>query len=129
MAFEAIVKRQIEKLRSPAIKCVDMVMNELSSVLKKCADKVSIYTYFKKRCRGERMLHDRNELWVPFGMQNFTSCVAHAYSCVASENQALQLVYPFSSMGNATSEILHTKCTHSSFRSCNLRSPRQRFLK
>ena len=82
-----------------------------------------------KRCRGERRLHDRNELWVPFGMQNFTSCVAHAYACVASENQALQLVYPFSSKGNATSEILHTKCTHSSFRSCNLRSPRQRFLK
>ena len=41
--------------------------------------------------------------------QNFTSCVAHAYACVASENQALQLVYPFSSKGNATSEILHTK--------------------
>ena len=56
-----------------------------------------IYTYFKKRCRGERRLHDRNELWVPFGMQNFTSCVAHAYACVASENQALQLV-PFSSL-------------------------------
>ena len=42
-------------------------------------------------------------------MQNFTNCVAHAYACVASENQALQLVYPFSSKGNATSEILHTK--------------------
>ena len=65
------------------------------------------YTYFKKPCRGERRLHDRNELWVPFGMQNFTTCVGHAYACVASENQALQFVYPFSSKGNATSEILH----------------------
>ena len=50
-------------------------------------------------------MHDRNELWVPFGMQNFTSGVALAYACVASENQALQLVYPFSSKDNATSEI------------------------
>ena len=63
------------------------------------------------------------------GMQNFTSCAAHAYACIARENQALQLVYPFSSKGNATSEILHTKWgTHSLFRSCKLRSPR-RFLK
>ena len=38
----------------------------------------TLYTYFKKRCRGERRLRDRNELWVPFGMQNFTSCVAPA---------------------------------------------------
>ena len=43
---------------------------------------------FQKRCRGEQRLHDRNELWVSFGMQNFTSCVAHAYACVARENQA-----------------------------------------
>ena len=70
---------------------------------------ITVYTYSKKRCRGERRLDDRNELWVPFGMQNFTSCVAHAYVWVASENQALQLAYPFSSKGNATSEILHTK--------------------
>ena len=38
---------------------------------------VRLDTYFKKR-QGERRLHDRNELSVPFGMQNFTSCVALA---------------------------------------------------
>ena len=42
-------------------------------------------------------------------MHNFTSCVVHAYARVASENQALQFVYPFSSNGNATSEIVHPK--------------------
>ena len=41
MAFEAIVKRQIDKLRSPAVKCVDMVMSELTNVIKKCAGNVS----------------------------------------------------------------------------------------
>ncbi|KXJ10943.1 dynamin-1 [Exaiptasia diaphana] len=43
MAFEAIVKRQIEKLRTPAIKCVDMVMTELANVLRKCANKMTKY--------------------------------------------------------------------------------------
>ena len=41
MAFEAIVKKQIDKLRSPAVKCVDMVMSELANVIKKCASNVS----------------------------------------------------------------------------------------
>ena len=31
--------------------------------------KCCLYTYLKKRGRGERRLHDRNELWVPFGIQ------------------------------------------------------------
>ena len=41
MAFETIVKKQIEKLREPAIKCVDMVIEELMSVVRKCTEKVS----------------------------------------------------------------------------------------
>ncbi|XP_031560017.1 dynamin-1-like [Actinia tenebrosa] len=56
MAFEAIVKRQIEKLRSPAIKCVDMVMTELSNVLKKCADKLGKYPLLRDRV--ERIVLD-----------------------------------------------------------------------
>ena len=42
MAFEAIVKKQIDRLRSPAIKCVDMVMAELISIVKKCTGKVRL---------------------------------------------------------------------------------------
>ena len=41
MAFEAIVKIQIEKLRAPSLKCCDMVVNELTNVIKKCSEKVS----------------------------------------------------------------------------------------
>ena len=40
MAFEVIVKRQIDKLKVPAVKCVDMVMTEMTSVIKSCAEKV-----------------------------------------------------------------------------------------
>ena len=43
MAFEAIVKKQIDRLRSPAIKCVDMVMAELISIVKKCTGKVRLH--------------------------------------------------------------------------------------
>lgn len=41
MAFEAIVKKQIFQLKEPVIKCVDLVILELSSVVRICTDKVS----------------------------------------------------------------------------------------
>ena len=40
MAFETIVKRQIEKLKQPSMKCVDMVIAELTSVIRHCTSKV-----------------------------------------------------------------------------------------
>lgn len=40
MAFEAIVKRQIALLKEPVIKCVDLVVQELSTVVRMCTDKV-----------------------------------------------------------------------------------------
>ncbi|KRF99579.1 dynamin isoform X3 [Drosophila tropicalis] len=43
MAFEAIVKRQIALLKEPVIKCVDLVVQELSVVVRMCTDKMSRY--------------------------------------------------------------------------------------
>ena len=63
--------------------------NHLLKGLETCENCKLHITISKKRCWGERRLDDRNELWVPFGMQTFTSCVGHAYVFVASENQAL----------------------------------------
>ena len=40
MAFETIVKRQIEQFKTPSVKCVDMVVDELSKVVHKCTEKV-----------------------------------------------------------------------------------------
>lgn len=40
MAFEAIVKKQIAQLREPVLKCVDLVVIELSNVIRMCTDKV-----------------------------------------------------------------------------------------
>ena len=42
-AFEAIVKKQIERLKEPATKCVDLVMTELSSVVRSCTETVARY--------------------------------------------------------------------------------------
>ncbi|XP_052221466.1 dynamin-1-like isoform X2 [Dreissena polymorpha] len=43
MAFEAIVKKQVEKLRNPSIKCCDMVIGELTTVIRKCTEKMNRY--------------------------------------------------------------------------------------
>ena len=41
MAFEAIVKKQIVKLKEPCIKCVDMVIQELINTVRQCSEKVT----------------------------------------------------------------------------------------
>lgn len=40
-AFEAMTKRQIVRLKEPSLKCVDLVVMELSSVIRRCTDRVS----------------------------------------------------------------------------------------
>jgi len=41
MAFETIVKKQIGKLKEPSLSCVDMVVTELTNVVRTCTEKVS----------------------------------------------------------------------------------------
>ncbi len=41
MAFEAIVKKQIERLKEPSLKCIDLVVQELTNVARSTAEKVS----------------------------------------------------------------------------------------
>ena len=40
MAFEAIVKKQIGRLREPGLKCCDLVTQELTNVIRMVAEKV-----------------------------------------------------------------------------------------
>uniref|UniRef100_A0A8B9JGN3 dynamin GTPase n=1 Tax=Astyanax mexicanus TaxID=7994 RepID=A0A8B9JGN3_ASTMX len=40
MAFEAIVKKQVVKLKEPCIKCIDLVIQELINTVRQCANKV-----------------------------------------------------------------------------------------
>lgn len=41
MAFEAIVKKQVVKLKEPCLKCVDLVIQELISTVRQCTSKVA----------------------------------------------------------------------------------------
>ncbi|KAL3872043.1 hypothetical protein ACJMK2_040010 [Sinanodonta woodiana] len=43
MAFETIVKRQIDKLRTPSLTCVSLVITELTNIVQKCSDKMARY--------------------------------------------------------------------------------------
>ncbi|XP_062858223.1 dynamin 3a isoform X2 [Trichomycterus rosablanca] len=43
LAFEAIVKKQIVKLKGPCIKCVDMVVQELIATVRQCTSKLGIF--------------------------------------------------------------------------------------
>jgi hypothetical protein len=45
MAFEAIVKKQIARLKEPSLKCVDLVVAELSNVVRVCTDRVSMLLF------------------------------------------------------------------------------------
>lgn len=42
MAFEAIVKKQVVKLKEPCLKCVDLVIQELINTVRQCTTKVSL---------------------------------------------------------------------------------------
>ena len=48
MAFEAIVKKQIIKLKDPCLKCVDLVVTELVTLIRKCTEKVNRRDRFNK---------------------------------------------------------------------------------
>ncbi|KAJ8346806.1 hypothetical protein SKAU_G00282070 [Synaphobranchus kaupii] len=48
MAFETIVKRQIEKIKEPCQKCVDMVISELVSTVRQCTKKLAQYPMLRE---------------------------------------------------------------------------------
>lgn len=43
LAFEAIVKKQIARLKEPSLKCIDLVVTELTNVVRFCAEKMNRY--------------------------------------------------------------------------------------
>jgi len=43
MAFEAIVKKQISRLKEPSLKCIDLVVQELTNVVRYTAEKMNRY--------------------------------------------------------------------------------------
>jgi dynamin GTPase len=61
MAFEAIVKKQINRLKEPSIKCVDLVVNELSNVVRMCAEKMNRYPRLREETERIIATHVRDK--------------------------------------------------------------------
>ncbi|XP_076454701.1 dynamin-1-like isoform X1 [Babylonia areolata] len=57
MAFESIVVKQIERLKEPSLHCVDMVITELSQVVRKAGEKMSRYPRLREET--ERIVNSR----------------------------------------------------------------------
>lgn len=54
MAFEAIVKKQISQLKEPILKCIDLVVQELSAVVRLCTEKVNDHFNIHNSKEGSR---------------------------------------------------------------------------
>ncbi|KAM9324777.1 dynamin-3 [Gastrophryne carolinensis] len=61
-AFEAIVKKQIVKLKVPTLKCVDLVMQELFNTVRKCSSKLSDYPRLQDEIERIIMLYIRERV-------------------------------------------------------------------
>ncbi|XP_049338814.1 SUN domain-containing ossification factor isoform X2 [Astyanax mexicanus] len=48
MAFEAIVKKQVVKLKEPCIKCIDLVIQELINTVRQCANKLATFPMLRE---------------------------------------------------------------------------------
>ncbi|XP_025112002.1 dynamin-1-like isoform X4 [Pomacea canaliculata] len=57
MAFESIVVKQIKRLKEPSLHCVDLVVNELSQVVRKCGERMSRYPRLREET--ERIVNSR----------------------------------------------------------------------
>ncbi|XP_075987367.1 dynamin-1 shibire isoform X9 [Anticarsia gemmatalis] len=60
MAFEAIVKKQIARLKEPSLKCVDLVVSELSNVVRICTERMSRYPRLREETERIIMSHVRS---------------------------------------------------------------------
>nr|XP_015222591.1 PREDICTED: dynamin-1 isoform X10 [Lepisosteus oculatus] len=60
LAFEAIVKKQIQKLKEPSLKCIDMVVSELTSTIRKCSEKLAQYPLLREEMERIVTTHIRD---------------------------------------------------------------------
>jgi dynamin GTPase len=57
MAFETIVKKQIDRLKEPSLKCVDMVVTEMTNVVRTCTEKMARFPQLREET--ERIVNTR----------------------------------------------------------------------
>uniref|UniRef100_A0A8C2XGU7 Interferon-induced GTP-binding protein Mx n=1 Tax=Cyclopterus lumpus TaxID=8103 RepID=A0A8C2XGU7_CYCLU len=60
MAFEAIVKKQVVKLKGPCVKCVDMVIQELINTVRQCSNKLESFPMLREETERIVTCHIRD---------------------------------------------------------------------
>ncbi|KAK7945034.1 hypothetical protein WMY93_000762 [Mugilogobius chulae] len=60
MAFEAIVKKQVIKLKEPCVKCVDMVIQELINTVRQCSNKLECFPRLREETERIVTTHIRD---------------------------------------------------------------------
>ncbi|XP_048102866.1 dynamin-3 isoform X5 [Alosa alosa] len=60
LAFEAIVKKQIRKLTAPSLKCVDLVVSELTTLVRRSAEKLGSYPRLREETERIVTTHVRD---------------------------------------------------------------------
>lgn len=97
MAFEAIVKKQIVKLKGPSLKSVDLVMQELINTVKKCTRKVSANCEFSSSrlsfpCRSLLLSHSSmNVTWLLKGNNWKLRHDGHGYCLISFHSKKCRL--------------------------------------
>lgn len=56
LAFEAIVKKQIIKLKEPCLKCIDLVIQELINTVRQSTNKVSLHGHLSDCHAGAQLV-------------------------------------------------------------------------
>ncbi|XP_041876679.1 dynamin-2 isoform X3 [Corvus kubaryi] len=61
LAFEAIVKKQVVKLKEPCLKCVDLVIQELINTVRQCTSKLGSYPRLREETERIVTTHIREQ--------------------------------------------------------------------
>jgi len=76
MAFEAIVKKQIARMKEPSIKCIDLVVQELGNVVRTVAEKMNRYP---------RLREESERIVTTYIREKESKCKDHVLSLIDCE--------------------------------------------
>ncbi|CAG9823695.1 unnamed protein product, partial [Phaedon cochleariae] len=75
LAFDAIVKKQIARLKEPSMKCVDLVVNELMNIIHSCSQQMSRFPRLKEVVERNITIHvRRREQMCKDQLSNYVEC-------------------------------------------------------
>lgn len=92
MAFEAIVKKQVIKLKEPCVKCVDMVIQELINTVRQCSNKVTqaLFTLsFPKKPERRSEMREKKRLGLFFSPRSVMLLQLECFPTLREETERI----------------------------------------